>query len=103
MKYVINQDGSVRDHVNKKDYLDLIDYIHLGLLKFCSCGDRIANLKYVKDSLLYVHNEIPPADMFFFYWADKEGYVTHKYSLPGELSDKGQELVDLIQIALSEE
>ena len=91
------------------------DYVYIGVLPSCGCGDPASIGKYVKDMLL-AHVAMPGADdsskvwannryedlptMFFLSWADREGYTEHGTSIRGSwFTPKGIELLADIEEA----
>ena len=93
------------------------DLLQTGFLGFCGCGSPDDNLMYVlcglslindackkydcfwyKDHQKKVNDHFKSSDgaYFFYYWADKEGYIDHGSSVPGWLTDKGKELLDML-------
>lgn len=107
---------------------DAESFLHGKFLGFCCCGSPKENLIYVYKGLLIVEDSIDDsiswsegcriqakklieyfvsdnAKMFFFYWADKEGYTEHGSGLSwgGWLTDKGKELIQIIKEFLESE
>jgi len=100
---------------------DLVDFIQTGDLGFCGCGMPEQNLDYIRKGLEHINETRPESQehddwhpewvsrgheifgnetsrYFFFYWADKEELTEHGGSVPGWLSDKGKELLEVLEI-----
>jgi hypothetical protein len=93
------------------------DYMNIGVLPSCGCGDPASIGKYVKEMLLkhvhqtgskdYSHNDRTSYDdlpvMFFLSWADSEGYIEHGSTIRCSwMTKKGDELLrDLTEIETS--
>ena len=107
-------------------YNTLTDLLQCGVLQFCGCGSPQENLRWILNGLSCIDNQwkdkrpydqqLPDiqektttvfgnqwAQNFFFYWCDKEEYTKHGVSIPGQLTKKGQILLNALQIACSEE
>lgn len=99
------------------------DLLQTGFLGFCGCGSPDDNLMYVLGGLSLInetykkdkddryafsvwyedhqkkvndHFKSRDGAYFFYYWADKEGYTDHGGSVPGWLTDKGEELLEIL-------
>ncbi len=94
----------------------LCDFLQTSCLGFCGCRMPDTNLAYVKKGLQIINRDLknwPPYDEwqktvmahfqsqvaadFFFYWTDKEELTEHGGSIPGWLTDKGKELLGLLE------
>jgi|GEM_PF-3381572 len=90
------------------------DYLYIGVLHFCGCGDPASVGAYVKDMLLKhvkqtnsddsacwdnTHYEDLPT-MFFLYWADNEDFIEHGSTIRCSwMTKKGDELLrDLMEV-----
>ena len=102
------------------EYESLQDFIHTDILGFCGCGmaedvDKlvyaILTLLNIKDSLTFkeyiakLEEDLPTDALqyFMFYWLDSKGFTEHGGSVPGWLSDKGQELLNLLKLVYERE
>ena len=112
------QDGRWFIDQNGCSWESKADYLLIGVLPSCGCGDPESIGRYVRDMLLkYVkqtgsensscwditnYEDLPV--MFFLSWADREGYTEHGTSIRCSwMSKKGDELLrDLISIIDSE-
>ncbi len=95
---------------------DKLGFIQCGVLEFCLCGRPEDNIAYVLGGLELIHSSCPEgmnfevwfsdhqktelahfgtreSAMFFYYWADKEGWAEHGGSVPGWLTDDGLDLL----------
>ena len=105
------------------EYEDIELMIQDGILDFCCCGNNEANLLYVKNGLMHINNRYDnkkdkdtfdvwfkkwheeglkifgneESRYFFFYWCDKEGYTEHGSCIPGWLTNRGTELLELLK------
>ncbi len=92
----------------------LEDFLQSSCLGFCCCGSPEENLKYIQKGLKMIELRITDdydtfwkdsdrhfgnrvASNFFFYWADKEELTEHGGLIPGWLTDKGKELLGLLE------
>jgi hypothetical protein len=94
------------------------DYLMIGVLPSCVCGDPMSIGKYVKDMLLKHVKQTGKEDtlcwdvtqyedlpvMFFLSWADREGYIEHGTTIRCSwMTEKGDELLrDLIEVEKEE-
>ena len=94
------------------------DYLMMGVLPSCGCGDPASIGKYVKDMLLKHVKQTDSKDyscwditqyedlpvMFFLSWADREGYIEHGTTIRGSwMTKRGNELLrDLIEVEKEE-
>jgi len=74
------------------------DFIQCGVLGFCRCGTPSDNLNYVKELLDMVDKKAypdkTPIDLYFAYYVlTEKGLIEHGSSVPGWLTDKGEELL----------
>lgn len=104
------------------DELDIIDEIQCERFGFCGCGNPEANLLYVLGGLALIGERRPnyfttdpatwnawneehhkraalhfgndSAESFFYYWCDKEKLTQHGGSIPGWLTEEGQNLLN---------
>lgn len=109
--------------VNNINYIDDQDALVQGVFDFCGCGlpDRMllhvlehmealaAHLEYVRnysiynDSSLvnplskYYDTERIGEAYFIWYWLDKMGFTIHGGTVPGWLTDEGQELLEWLR------
>ena len=110
-------------------YETLADCIQIGLLDFCGCGDPDENLRYIQAGLQHILNRgeaidrcssyedvreacreldkagkelfgNDDAECFFYYWADSNGLTDHGTSIPGWITQEGEELLVMIENAL---
>lgn len=89
---------------------------------FCQCGNPERSLRYIRDGLQVLgdlrrvwdheypggyeawekavdnHFKGEDAMWFFWYWCDKEGLTEHGGSVPGWLSDKGEDCLEHLQL-----
>jgi hypothetical protein len=95
---------------------NIVDFVQCGLLDYCLCGNPEDNLAYVLGGLELIHSSCPEgvnfkvwfsehqkkvlahfgthdSAMFFYYWADKEGWTEHGGSVPGWLTEDGLDLL----------
>ena len=99
------------------------EYYQCEFFGLCGCGKPDENLEYIKDGLTLIDNRMKrkisyeemkaqeiavfgskKAAYFFYYWADKTELTEHGSSVPGWLTDKGEEVLeDLTQITKEEE
>ena len=99
------------------------EYYQCEFFGLCGCGMPDENLEYIRDGLSLIDKRIKTemtleevraqeiavfgnknAAYFFYYWADKSELTEHGSSVPGWLTDKGEEVLeDLIQITKEEE
>ncbi len=119
-KYRVNEWELRYDGVQYEDALDLIQS---GMLGMCGCGSRELNLAYIRGGLALINEPRPencsPAKAnawwwedyferikkyhggegqkyFFYYWTDTAGLTEHGGSVPGWLTDKGKEVLGLL-------
>lgn len=77
-----------------------IDQLLMGRLRFCGCGDGDAALEYVRSNLQDIKDGITRksektgAQYFVWYWLDSEGFTDHGVSVPGWLTEKGNQLLE---------
>ena len=74
--------------------------IQVGILGMCACGDPEMNLKYVLEGMSNLgkpSDARSPAQWFFLYWLDTEGFTEHGTSLPGWLTESGKCLLSLLK------
>ena len=97
-------DGSYFDE-NEIYYRDAIEFI-MGMLDFCGCGNPEQSLKYILKALIYINDketELPFSSdgekYFVYYVLDKLELTEHGCSVPGWLTEKGEELLaDLLTL-----
>lgn len=121
------EDGSLLDENGVWHGDSAVEFIQGAILKFCGCGLPDENVRYIRDALALVdwnrqsirdqepehgwteyrkrctklfnnHN----AEYFMWYWLDMQGYVEHGSSLPGWLSESGEELLEAMNEAIEE-
>lgn len=94
------------------------DYLMMGVLPSCECGNPSSIGKYVKDMLLKHVKQTDGEDyscwditqyedlpvMFFLSWADHEGYIEHGTTIRCSwMTEKGDELLrDLVEVEKEE-
>lgn len=91
------------------------DYLCVGVLPSCGCGDPLSIGKYVKDMFLDHVKQSNSEDtscwdrtdyddlavMFFLCWADREGYIEHGTTIRCSwMSKKGDELLKDLDTSL---
>jgi len=118
-----NEDDTYTDE-NECTHDSAVDFYQCHVFDFCGCGCPEKNLALIRDGLQYIKNgaydETDPdwykkwqkkgwnifgneqSRYFFFYWADKEGLTEHGGSVPGWLTDKGQEALEDLTIILKD-
>jgi len=91
-----------------------VDIVQNGILGFCPCGDPETNLEFVMEGLKLIgtyqdieyekRKELEAGFFgseaiayFFYYWADTVELTEHGGSVPGWLSDKGREVIAMIE------
>jgi len=93
------------------------ELLQCGVFGFCGCGLPEDNLKYIRDGLHHINNlrlqvhtkkctfenwkkdgiEIfgnKSAEYFFYYWADTQELSEHGGSVPGWLTEKGEQILN---------
>lgn len=95
-------------------------YIQTKVLEFCGCGDPDLAMKYTRDALLLVSKRfkieyseweleesklfpISGSEYFMWYFLDNKGFTEHGGSVPGWITDKGEELLRDIAWCLENE
>lgn len=101
-------------------YEDLTEALHCGVLGFCACGAPEENLTFILGALELISQQCPDdipwstwweenqakkaayfgndgAAYFFYYCADKAELTEHGGSVPGWLTEKGEELLTLLR------
>lgn len=102
------------------DYETATDLLQCGMLDFCGCGSPEENLDFIRTGLELINEKRPEnpnefdkwwhekeervlkhfgnsqSAYFFYYWLDKEEYTEHGGSVPGWLTEKGLELLGLL-------
>ena len=94
------------------------EYIYMGVLPSCGCGDPSSIGKYVKEMFLKHVKQTDSDDyscwdittyedlpvMFFLSWADREGYIEHGVTIRCSwMTEEGDELLhDLIEVEKGE-
>lgn len=100
----------------------LEDFLQSSCLGFCCCGVPEGNLKYIKIGLQILNRDMynwpeygewhktvldhfksDLAADFFWYWTDKEKLSEHGGCIPGWLTEKGKELLGLLEDLNQEE
>ena len=115
LKYLKAEDGGFIDE-NGLYWDSKVDYMCIGVLPSCGCGDPGSIGTYVKNMLLKHVKQTDCDDiscwgrtkyedlpvMFFLSWADNEGYIDHGSTIRCSwMTDKGNELLnDLIEVGL---
>jgi hypothetical protein len=92
------------------------EYLFIGVLPSCGCGDPESIGRYVRDMLrshVSTADDHSPWDansyedmplMFFLSWADREGYIEHGTTIRCSwLTDRGQELMRDLNAVLAED
>ncbi len=113
----LNPDGSCTDYMEGQVWETVGDYLALEVCNFCSCGDPVSVLFYIRDMLLR-HCKHPETDdiscwqvtqyedldvMFFLYWADHKGFTEHGTTIRCSwIDEKGIALLKSLQLALEE-
>lgn len=75
------------------------DFIQCGILGHCGCGVPDDSLIFIKDQLIIIEKGYPfdvgftPLQYTLWYMFDKYGLTEHGTSLPGWLTQKGEELL----------
>lgn len=105
----VSDDGDV--------YEDAESFYQNEVFNFCACGRPDENLEYIRDGLAHIGKERPDGAIgeewvdrwiaegleifgnqksryFFFYWADQVGLTEHGGSVPGWLTEFGEETLD---------
>ena len=101
-------------------YPTATDLLQTGFLGFCGCGSPEENLLYIFEGLKLINDHYGNSDdcrdsfelyqkwnslmkiyleqskYFFYYWLDKEGLIEHGSALPGWLTPKGHDFLDLL-------
>ena len=88
-----------------------IDFIHIGLLNFCGCGSPKENLRYVANILEHIKNGSTDdysydkwvekgkklgneESLYFAYYVfDEKGLTEHGSTVPGWLTEHGENLL----------
>lgn len=98
--YPIMQEGDTKESA-------FVDYVTGHALGFCGCGNPTNVLRYVHRMLSDLkarrkRSEISgtPEQDFFWYWADNEKITEHGSCIPGWLTNKGEQLLAIIERAL---
>ncbi len=117
-----NPDGNITDS-DGVSYDDLTQFITTGVLGFCGCGMPEQVVDYVKTGLELINEKSPEncnpreewdnwyeghrercdkhfktqgAEYLFYYFCDFHGLTEHGGSVPGWLTRKGEDLLELI-------
>jgi hypothetical protein len=118
-KYTKQDDDSIVSE-SGCNYESLQDFIHTDIFGFCGCGmsEDVDSLIYNILTILNIQNSLTfkeykarlemylPTDAlqyFMFYWLDFKGFTKHGGSVPGWLSDKGHELLNLLDLVYEKE
>lgn len=105
---------------NGVSYESNTQYIQIEVLGFCGCGNPDSAMKYVRDALLLVSKKyeigysewklrvdklfpILGSEYFMWYFLDNKGFTEHGGSVPGWITDKGEELLRDIAWCLENE
>jgi len=104
-------------------YSELLKVLQCGILDFCGCGLPETTVKYVRDGLKIIKQrenansekeweewrkiakdyfKTKGAEYFFYYVMDKLELIEHGSSVPGWLTEKGEQFIKLADIALSD-
>lgn len=105
--------------LNDTRYETPVELVLEGMLGFCGCGDPDGVIEYLTKSLLHISNlkqlvwekklsfeewnnggnELHPvtgSDYFMWYVLDSKEFTEHGGSVPGWLTSKGEELLELL-------
>jgi len=102
---------------------ELIDIIHINFFGFCGCGCPEEPIILVRDAMRYIKKckllewnkdstytyedwntegdqlfHTQAIRYFMFYWLDKEEFTEHGGSVPGWLTDKGEDLLEILEL-----